>query len=76
VARGRFDERRQRGADHQRRRYRQQQRAGEKEAHPQQQNENSDGRHLRGRRPDVLKRLRRLRVLDAERVALPAAGAE
>ena len=76
MARGRFDERRQRGADHQRRRHRQQQRAGEKEEGPQQQNENSDGRHLRGRRPDVLKRLGRLRVLDAERVALLAAGAE
>ena len=76
MARGRFDERRQRGADHQRRRHRQQQRAGEKQARPQQQNENSDGRHLRGRRPDVLDGLGRLCLLGRERVALLAAGAE
>src|SRR5262249_58881343 len=50
-------------------------RAAEEKTDPQQQHENSDGRHLRGRRPDVLGRLDGLRILDAERVALFATGA-
>ena len=71
-----LDDRREGRRDHQRRHDRQQQRAAKVEHHAQQQDENPDHRHLRGRRPDVVDALDRFRVIDDQRIALFTLGAE